>query len=49
MSSRRFYYWRELLFMLLMFAVLLADLTYFNVLPPLGDEAAETTATQVAP
>ncbi|QGY38851.1 hypothetical protein GM415_01415 [Pseudodesulfovibrio cashew] len=36
--TKRFYYWRELLFMSLMFAVLLLDLLFINGLSPFGDE-----------
>jgi len=42
MSSRKFYYWRELLFLLLMLTILLLDLTFFEVLSPFGDEVTTT-------
>lgn len=35
---KRFYYWRELLLMVIMLAVLLLDITFINGLSPFGDE-----------
>ena len=40
----RFYYWREVLFLLLMVAVLLLDMTFFEILSPFGDEGARSGA-----
>ena len=42
MSRSRLYYWRELLFMLLMVTILLLDLAFFEVVDPFGDEGTTT-------
>lgn len=44
MSNKRFYYWRELLFMLFMLTVLALNVTYFEALFPFGDEGSGTSS-----